>query len=155
MGAVYFYHLSQSTLEQALPQLLAKALQAGWQVEVRGRTDDQLAWLDRQLWLGPEDGFLPHGRAGGPHDALQPILLTKTGQAAENAPVCIMAVDGAELSADEIGAAERACFIFDGADDARLTHARGQWKALTEAGCAAQYWAQEDGRWIKKAEKAA
>ena len=27
-----------------------------------------------------------------------------------------------------------------------------EWKRLTRAGCAAQYWAQENGRWTKKAE---
>ncbi|MCW8843703.1 MAG: DNA polymerase III subunit chi, partial [Rhodobacteraceae bacterium] len=32
---------------------------------------------------------------------------------------------------------------------------RGQWKSLTDAGCAAQYWSEESGRWEKKAEKAA
>jgi hypothetical protein len=30
--------------------------------------------------------------------------------------------------------------------------ARGQWKALTQAGCAAQYWAQDSGQWAMKAE---
>jgi len=29
------------------------------------------------------------------------------------------------------------------------------WKALTDGGIAAQYWAQEDGSWVKKAEKSA
>jgi DNA polymerase-3 subunit chi len=59
-----------------LRALLEKSLAAGWRVAVRGRTDEMLDRLDAQLWLGPEDGFLPHGRAGGPHDALQPVLLT-------------------------------------------------------------------------------
>jgi DNA polymerase-3 subunit chi len=30
--------------------------------------------------------------------------------------------------------------------------ARVQWKALTGAGCAAQYWSEESGNWEKKAE---
>ena len=41
----------------------------------------------------------------------------------------------------------------DGNDPAALDIARGQWKALTDAGCAAQYWSEESGRWEKKAEK--
>ena len=32
-------------------------------------------------------------------------------------------------------------------------HARVQWKTLTDAGCSAQYWSEESGRWEKKAEK--
>ncbi len=63
-----------------------------------------------------------------------------------------MAIDGADVAADEVLALERVCILFDGNDDAAVEQARGQWRALTEAGCAAQYWSQEQGRWAKKAE---
>ena len=33
--------------------------------------------------------------------------------------------------------------------------AREQWRAVTGAGLAAVYWAQEGGRWVKKHESAA
>ncbi|MEO9894942.1 MAG: DNA polymerase III subunit chi, partial [Paracoccaceae bacterium] len=36
MGAVYFYHLTRRPLEDTLSMLLAKAMQAGWRVAVRG-----------------------------------------------------------------------------------------------------------------------
>ena len=55
----------------------------------------------------------------------------------------------------EVQALERVCVIFDGNDPAALDIARGQWKALTDAGCAAQYWSEESGRWEKKAERGA
>ncbi|MGY3437201.1 MULTISPECIES: DNA polymerase III subunit chi [unclassified Marinovum] len=151
MGAAFFYHLTERPLEATLPMLLGKARGAGWRVAVRGVEDGRLDWLDQKLWQGAEDSFLPHGRAGGPHDALQPILLT-TG-AAGNDPQCLMAVDGAEVSPEEVGALERVCILFDGNDMEALDRARGQWKSLTGAGCAAQYWAEEAGRWEKKAEK--
>ena len=70
MGAAYFYHLTRRPLEATLPLLLEKALAAGWRVAVRGVDAARLDRLDARLWLGPEDGFLPHGRAGGPHDAI-------------------------------------------------------------------------------------
>lgn len=151
MGAVYFYHLRQQPLEATLPALLGKALQAGWRVAIRGRDTVRLAALDEHLWLGPEDGFLPHGLAGGPQDADQPVLLT-TGTACPNGALCVMAVDGADVSAEEVQALERVCILFDGRDEAAVQAARGQWKALTAAGCAAQYWSEEAGRWQKKAE---
>ena len=150
MGAAYFYHLTQNPLEVALPQLLGRARAAGWRVAVRGRDAARLDWLDRQLWLGPEEGFLPHGLSGGPHDAAQPVLLT-TDKAA-NDPACLMTVDGAAVEAEEV---QRVCVIFDGNDGAALQVARGQWKALTDAGCAAQYWSEESGRWEMKAERGA
>ncbi len=149
MGAAYFYQLKESPLEATLPMLLDKARGAGWRVAVRGADAARLDWLDDRLWLG--EGFLPHGRAGGPHDAAQPVLLT-TERDAPNTPACLMAIDGADVAADEVLALERVCILFDGNDDAAVERARGQWRALTEAGCAAQYWSQEQGRWAKKAE---
>ncbi|WP_120632955.1 DNA polymerase III subunit chi [Ruegeria sp. EL01] len=151
MGAVYFYHLTRQPLERTLPVLLDKARQAGWRIAVRGTNPAWLDWLDEKLWLGPEDGFLPHGRAGGPHDQAQPILLTTEAEAA-NDPACVMAVDGAVVDASEVGALERVCILFDGNDDQAVQQARGQWKNLTGAGCSAQYWSEESGRWEKKAE---
>ncbi|SFD98807.1 DNA polymerase III subunit chi [Roseivivax sediminis] len=151
MGAAYFYHLTRRPLEVTLPVLLDKALGAGWRVAVRGTRRDRLEWLDEKLWLGPEDGFLPHGLAGGPHDAAQPVLLTDRAEA-PNGARCVMAIDGAEVAADEVRVLERVCILFDGADAAAVQEARGQWKALTGAGCAAQYWSEESGRWEKKAE---
>ncbi|MQY41257.1 DNA polymerase III subunit chi [Epibacterium sp. SM1969] len=151
MGAAYFYHLTQRPLEETLPVLLEKARGAGWRIAVRGRAPDRLAWLDDRLWLGPEEGFLPHGLAGGPHDALQPILLTASPEAA-NDPACVMAIDGADISPDEVNALERVCILFDGTDPEAVQQARVQWKSLTGAGCSAQYWSEESGRWEKKAE---
>ncbi|MEZ5913817.1 MAG: DNA polymerase III subunit chi [Paracoccaceae bacterium] len=150
MGAVLFYHLTRSPAEEALRMLLAKAMGAGWRVAVRASAAERLAWLDEKLWLGPEEGFLPHGLAGGPHDAMQPVLLT-LGEAVNGAQ-CLMAVDGAAVAAGEAGALERTCILFDGNDDAAVATAREQWKALTGAGLSAQYWSEESGRWEKKAE---
>lgn len=152
MGAARFYHLTRSPIEAALPLLLSKSLQAGWRVAVRGADAGRMRWLDEKLWLGDEAEFLPHGLAGGPHDAAQPILLTTTGER-PNGAVCLMAIDGAEVTAEEVAGLERVCILFDGNDPAALARARGQWKALTDAGAAAQYWSEEDGRWQMKAER--
>ncbi len=131
--------------------LLGKALGAGWKVAVRGTDQGRLEWLDQKLWMGREEDFLPHGIAGGAHDALQPVLLT-CGPVAANEPACVMTVDGADISAEEVNALERVCILFDGYDQEAVQNARVQWKALTGAGCSAQYWSEESGRWEKKAE---
>lgn len=150
MGAVYFYHLTRSPLEAALPMLLERALAAGWRTAVKAPDAARLDWLDQRLWLGPEESFLPHGRAGGAHDALQPVLLTD-GAVPEGC-ACLMSVDGAEVSAVDVASRERVCILFDGNDALQLDQARAQWKVLTAAGLAAQYWSEESGRWQKKAE---
>lgn len=151
MGAAFFYHLTRSPVETTLPMLLEKSLAAGWRVAVRAKTAERLAWLDEKLWLEPEDGFLPHGLAGGPWDAEQPVLLT-LGEAA-NAAACLISIDGAAIAPEEAAAAARICILFDGNDPAAVDHARGQWRSLTAAGISAQYWSEEAGRWQKKAER--
>ncbi|WP_375173020.1 DNA polymerase III subunit chi [Pseudooceanicola sp.] len=153
MGEAYFYHLTHTPLEQTLPMLLGKARGAGWRIAVRGTSPDRLDWLDQKLWLGPEEGFLPHGLAGGEHDALQPILLT-TGEAG-NSPACLMTIDGAGVLPEEVRAMERTCVLFDGTDDEAVQHARVQWKSLIDAGCGAKYWSEASGSWEMKAENAA
>ncbi|KIC39240.1 DNA polymerase III subunit chi [Leisingera sp. ANG-M7] len=152
MGVAYFYHLTQRPLEETLPVLLDKARGAGWRIAVRGRDPERMVWLDDRLWQGPEESFRAHGLAGGPHDALQPILLTAGPEVANN-PECVMAVDGAAVSAEEVKALNRVCILFDGTDPEAVQHARTQWKTLTDEGCSAQYWSEESGRWEKKAEK--
>ena len=148
MGNALFYHLTRSGPAQLLPMLIGKSLQAGWRVELRGRDRARQVALDEALWQG--EGFLPHGLAGGPHDARQPALLTTEGQAAPNAPRCLIALDGAEVSGAECAALDRACIVFDGNDPDALERARAQWRALKEAEVAAEYWSEADGRWERK-----
>lgn len=158
MGAVYFYHLTSSTLEQTLPMLLGKSREAGWVIEVRGTEAGAMARLDAALWQGPPDSFAAHGLAGGPQDADQPVLLTTqapdlgAAPSAANNPTALMAVHGAPVTPEEVAALQRVAILFDGNDSAAVERARAQWKTLTAAGCAAQYWAQDEGRWAKKAD---
>jgi DNA polymerase-3 subunit chi len=72
--------------------------------------------------------------------------------AAANKPQCVMTVDGAEVAPEEVQRLERVCILFDGNDPTAVDVARGQWRSLTGAGCSAQYWSEESGRWEKKAE---
>ena len=113
MGAVFFYHLTETPLEATLPMLIGKARGAGWRILVRGHDDTLLGRLDTVLWQG--DGFAPHGIAGGPHDADQPVLLG-TDIAADGF-ACIMSVGGADVTSAEVGLSERVCILF-------LTHQR-------------------------------
>ncbi|WP_397541413.1 DNA polymerase III subunit chi [Roseovarius salis] len=151
MGDAYFYHLTRRPLEATLPMLLGKAREAGWRVVVRGVEWERMEWLDDKLWLGPEESFLPHGLAGQAHEARQPILLT-TAPHSPNDPHCLMSVDGAAVSPEEVQTFKRVCVLFDGNDDLAVQGARAQWKALTQAGCPAKYWSEASGKWEMKAE---
>ena len=154
MGTVMFFHLIQSAPADTLAINAPRALGQGWRVMVRGTDPAALDLLDQALWLkGGDDSFLPHGLEGGPQDADQPVLLG-LGAPVNGAKVLAL-VDGAEATDAEIAAMERVWVLFDGNDDSRLQAARGQWKAMTAAGHAAQYWSEESGRWEKKAESVA
>jgi DNA polymerase III subunit chi len=153
MGEAYFYHVTDTTPEAAVQMLIARAGSRGWQkIEVRGRDAARMDALDLALWQGPEEGFLPHGRAGGPHDALQPVLLTvaQPGVGRVAGIDCLMALDGVDVSVEEVQALARTCILFDGQDGDAVVRARIQWKLLTGGGCGAQYWAQDGGRWVMK-----
>ena len=70
-------------------------------------------------------------------------------------PQYVRAPSPAEVAPEEVTRLDRVCILFDGNDPDAVQTARGQWKALTAAGCAAQYWSEESGRWEKKAESGA
>ncbi|WP_071797148.1 DNA polymerase III subunit chi [Natronohydrobacter thiooxidans] len=151
MGKAMFYHLTHSTLEATARTLLLRALDQGWRVALRGRDRAVLERLDMALWTDDKAGFLPHGLAGGPHDADQPVLLT-TDSTAPNAPQGVMAVDRAPITPEEVAGLERLWVLFDGQDETAVQNARSDWKAMTAAGVLAEYWSEEGGRWEKKAQ---
>ena len=152
MPEAFFYQLNGDSPEAVLPRMLDMALQKGWRIEVRGESRERLERLDLALW-GPSDEFRPHGIAGGPHDARQPILLT-LGPGATGRD-CLMTLDGAPITEAEARAAQRVCVIFDGSDPDVLATARAQWKALTGAGLAARFYVREDGGWSLRQERPA
>ncbi len=148
MGAAFFYHMTRTPLGETLPVLLGKSLGAGWQVLVRAPSEDRAVWLDDFLWTYSADSFLPHGR-DGTADAFHPILISPTASFTRDA---LVSVEGAEVTAPEVTASTRTMILFDGDNPQAVQTARDQWKALTQAGCSAQYWSQQDGPWQMKAE---
>lgn len=146
---VLFYHLTESTLEEALPPLIEKSLERGWRVAVQTGGRERCEALDSWLWTWREDAFLAHGTDRDDHAAHQPVLLTDTPSNANGARVRFL-VDGA--APDALEGYERAVFMFDGHDGAQLDAARTHWKAMKSAGHAVTYWQQgPDRRWQKKA----
>ena len=153
MAVAKFYHLTRDPLEALLPMLIGKALEIDLKVALRGTDAAQMQAIDHQLWMN--DGFLPHGVAGGPHDAEQPVLLLADAtplEAIPNRPGCLIALDGAAVSLHEAQAVDRLCIVFDGTDEAAVVAARGQWRELTGADVPAEYWSRESGRWQRKAQ---
>lgn len=152
MAEVLFYHLTLRPLESVVPGLLEKCLERSWKVTLRAGSPERAQALNRNLWTYREDSFLPHGGEGDGDPARQPVYLT-AGPETPNAPDVLMLVDGAAADPAELSGFTRTLLIFDGHDSEALNAARGAWKAVTQAGLKAVYWAEtEAGGWTKKAE---
>ncbi len=149
MAEILFYHMTESTLEEALPALLEKTVQRGWRATVQTGTEERRDALDAQLWTYRDDAFLAHGTDREPHAEDQPVLLT-IGEGNANGSVVRFVVDGAR--AGELSGYERVVFMFDGHDQQQIETARADWRVLKEAGHAVTYWQQTaERRWERRA----
>ncbi len=149
MAEVLFYHLTESTLEEALPGLLERSVKRGWKVVLQTGTEERRDALDAHLWTYRDDSFLAHATDREPHQADQPILLTIRPDNGNGAEIRFL-VDGA--MPPDLADYTRAVFMFDGHDAAQLEAARAQWKSTKAAGHAVTYWQQtQDRRWERKA----
>ena len=142
---VDFYQLAGTPAEQVIANLAEKVLDSNGQLLVVAEDESFLARLDRILWDQGGTSFLPHGLAGGSDDARQPILLSTSPDAPNQARNMLIA-DGtwreAALTYD------RSFYLFD---DSTLEGARLAWKLLAgREGVERRYWAREAGKWVRK-----
>jgi len=149
VAEVWFYQLGETGLDRALPELLEKTLARNWRAVVRAPSRERVEHLDGWLWTWRDDSFLPHGTDEQPQPERQPVLLT-TATGNPNGAQALFLVDGADPV--DLEGFERCVILFDGADEAALSEARGRWKALKQTGAAISYWRQnERGGWEKQA----
>ncbi len=146
MTEIGFYHLTRSSLEQALPRLLGRVLALPARALVLCPDAERLRALDAALWTCPEPDWLPHGTTDGPD---QPIFLTGIDAPPPNGARHLFLVNGAESAHLELY--DRGFDLFDGTDDAAVEAARRRWKAVKAAGHAPAYWQQGPKGWERKA----
>ncbi|MCO5066201.1 MAG: DNA polymerase III subunit chi [Rhizobiaceae bacterium] len=148
MTEVLFYHLTVSTLEDALPGLLERSVARGWRAVVQTASEERRNALDTVLWTFRDDSFLAHGLDTEPNAPDQPILLT-TGTANANDAQIRFMVEGAEPP--DLAPYQRGVLMFDGHDESQLSSARGYWRDLKAKGHEVTYWQQtDDRRWERK-----
>ena len=143
---VDFYQLGSTSPEQVIASIAEKLLAQESRLLLVAEDEGLLARLDRLLWDQGRTSFIPHGVAGGPDDARQPVLLATSPDAPNRARNMLIA-DGqwrdAALTYD------RAFFLFD---SDTLEAARLAWKLLAgREGVERRYWAETDGRWKQRA----
>ena len=144
---VDFYHLTARPVEAVLPRIAGRVLESGARLLVVSADEAQRDRIDGALWTHDKESFLPHGLAGGDHDAEQPVLIGED-VAAANGARHIALVDGEWR--DEALGFERAFHFFD---EASIAAARTAWRALSgREGVEPRYWKQsEQGRWERVA----
>ena len=143
---VDFYQLGSTPPEQVIASIADKLLAQDGRLIIVAEEEGLLARLDRMLWDQGATTFRPHAIAGGSDDARQPILLT-TSPDAPNLARNMLIADGQWREAAL--AYDRVFYLFD---DATLEGARLAWKLLAgREGVERRYWAQEVGKWVKKA----
>ena len=146
---VNFYHLTKSSLEDALPRLLQKTLQAGERAVVLLGSAERVDALNNHLWTYDPNGFLPHGSARDGEADRQPVWLTHLDENPNGAAFLFVA-DRAR--SDRLADYKRCFELFDGRDDTAVVDSRERWKAYKAAGHTLTYWQQTaTGGWEKKA----
>jgi len=141
-----FYHLTRSTLAQALPRLLMRTLASGQRAVVMLRSAEDLGTLSAALWAQPE--WLPHGSAAEGDPDLQPIWLSLDADPL-NGSRFLFLIDDAQT--DRLAGFDRVFALFDGNHPDTVEAARTRWKAAKAAGHVLTYWQQTETGWQKKA----
>lgn len=156
MAEVGFYHLTRSSLAEALPPLLGRTLDAGERALVRCVDAAQVAALDEALWKVKTPAWLPHGTRAMGHGPRQPIWLTEGADVPNGATFLFLADGGpsageAAWDAGQLTMFRRIFDLFDGADVDAVQRARQRWRAAKEAGHTLVYWQQEARGWKRAA----
>ena len=144
---VDFYQLGAGAApDGVIASIGARLVGEGQRLLVVAADEGQRARLDRLLWDQGPASFIPNGVEGTSDDDAQPILLS-AGIDAPNGARNLLIADG-EWREAALGY-DRAFYLFD---DASVEGARLAWKLLAgRDGVERNYWANEDGSWVKKA----
>ena len=145
MPRVDFYRLTRDPVERVLPAIATRILGAGDRLLVVAAPAMQRQAIDEALWTLQPASFLPHGAAGSPDEAIEPILIAGTiDPAAANGARNLALADGEWR--DEALGFDRTFLLFD---NSRIDDARATWRKLGAAeGTEIHFWKQDDrGRW--------
>lgn len=139
-----FWQVTDDPIEKVVALIAKRVLGEGERLLVVSADPEQRAAISRALWQAGPDSFLANGFADAAGADRQPILLADDCAAANGASHLILA-DG--MFRETSGFAR--VFLLFPPDNAPA--ARAAWRAhdgrddVTRA-----YFAQEDGRWVKK-----
>lgn len=141
-----FWQLSRDPVERVVALIGERTRGAGEKLLVVAEDAEQRTAMSQALWETSPEAFLANGDAAEPHAARQPILLSVACEP-ENGARYVVLADGNWR--DEAEPFERVFLLFGetGADAAR-----GVWRKFDgREDIQRSYYAQEDGKWVRKA----
>ena len=141
-----FWQMSSGSVEQVVALVAGRARADGTRLLVVDADAARRSAIGRALWEAKPEAFLANGDADGPSPDRQPILLSDSCEAHNGARFAVLA-DGQWR--EEGTGFERTILLFD---DAGTPAARAVWRQFDgREDVIRGYFAQEDGKWVKKA----
>lgn len=141
-----FHRLERRRVDQALPDLLERALEEGRRAVVRAASEEMVAALNDRLWTYEDASFLPHGAEDDGEQGSHPVFLTALTENPNGATLLVL-LSGAGTGADDETFSE-IVLLFDARDQEALAEARARWKRLKSEGRVVSYWREADeGGW--------
>lgn len=149
MTEIRFYHLTKKPLDQALPDLLSRAMETGKKILIQMDDEAQVKPMSDHLWVCRRNGFYPHGIKGDKDAEMHPVWLTSENDNPNKAETLILTNVAGRADTDKFGLV---CEMFDGNNADIVKKARERWKSYKAAGHDLTYYQQTDnGGWEKKA----
>ena len=145
MARVDFYRRTRDPVERVLPALASRILGNGDRLLIGAGPAMQRQAIDEALWTVQPASFLPHGAAGSPDEAIEPILIAGTLDPARANGARLVALADGEWRDDALGF-DRVFLLFD---NSRIDDARALWRSLAARDDVDnRFWKQdESGRW--------
>lgn len=139
-----FWQYTHDPVEKVVALIAKRAVDGGERVLVVAADPQQRAALSRALWQAGPESFLANGEADAPGADRQPILIAPE-PVPTNAATHLILADGTFRDAPGFARV----FLLFPPDLAPA--ARQAWRAQDgREGVERSYFAQEDGRWVKK-----
>jgi DNA polymerase III subunit chi len=139
---VDFYQLTRDPAHVVLPAIANKVLDEGRRLLIVSSDLGQLKTISSSLWNWKAESFLAHGHRGQGDEGLQPILLSQTTEAGNEARLVALA-DGEWR--DEALEFDRVFYLFP---PQNTDQARAAWRGLKDKdNVERRYWKQDGGKW--------
>ena len=139
---VDFYQLTRDPAEKVLPFIAQRVLDDKGRLLIVSDDSAQLDAISSSLWSAKADSFLAHAKTGEGADALQPILLSDTSEAANGARFVAIA-DGNWRPIEKDF--DRVFYLFP---PSHTDNARAAWRTLGD-GVERRFWKQDGGKWMQ------